>query len=59
MSMAHVSRLADFVGVVDGGGYKTRMDDPAKLQPTLIPPSFIEGVSKILQHGAQKYSRGN
>ena len=51
--------VEDFKGDIDGGGYKTRMDDPAKLQPTLIPPSFIEGVSKILQFGARKYSRGN
>ena len=51
--------IEDFTGAVDGGGYKNRMDDPSKLQPTLIPPQFIAGVAQVLQHGAKKYSRGN
>lgn len=49
----------DFSGAIDGGGYKKRMDDPAKLQPSMIPPVFIEGVSQVLMFGARKYARGN
>ena len=49
----------NFSGAIDGGGYKKRMDDPTKLQPSMIPPVFIEGVSQVLMFGAQKYSRGN
>lgn len=51
--------VPDFDGTVDGSGYKNRMDDPSKPQPTLIPPQFIAGVAQVLQFGAQKYSRGN
>src|ERR1035437_4849633 len=49
----------DFSGAIDGGGYKKRMDDPAKLQPSMIPPVFIEGVTQVLMFGARKYARGN
>lgn len=49
----------DFDGTVDGGGYKKRMDDPKKLQPSMIPPTFIEGVTQVLMFGAKKYARGN
>jgi hypothetical protein len=49
----------DFSGTIDGGGYKKRMDDPKKLQPSMIPPVFIEGVSQVLMFGARKYARGN
>ena len=49
----------DFSGAIDGGGYKKRMDDLKKLQPSMIPPVFIEGVTQVLMFGARKYARGN
>jgi hypothetical protein len=50
----------DFQGKIDGAGYKKSMDDKAsKPELTQVPPTFIEGVARVLMFGAQKYSRGN
>ena len=49
----------DFTGAIDGAGYKGSMDDKGKLPLSQIPPTFTEGVARVLQYGAKKYTRGN
>ncbi len=43
---------------VDGGGLKNDIAD-GKNRLELIPPNFIEGVGKVLTHGALKYGAYN
>ena len=48
----------DFVGAVDGGGYKAVMNAP-KTPVQLIDPSFVEGIASVLLHGQEKYAANN
>lgn len=49
----------DFAGAVDGGGYKSSMDDTGKLPIWLVPNSLIYAAARALQHGAKKYAPNN
>lgn len=52
-------KVRDFSGLVDGGGYKGSMDDPAKLPLWLVPNALVLAAARVLQHGAKKYAPNN
>ncbi len=49
----------DFTGVVDGKGYKTSMDNPAKPHLALVPTALITAAGRAFTHGANKYAPNN
>lgn len=49
----------DFNGLIDGLGYKGSMDDPKKPPITLVPPTLVRGIARVLGKGAVRYARGN
>ena len=51
--------VQEFVGVIDGGGYKRSFDDPKKVPLDLIPPTLSYGIGRVLGKGAKKYAPGN
>lgn len=50
--------VPDFEGKVDGGGYKTVMDNPKRLIE-LVPPILIAEIADVMTFGAKKYAPGN
>lgn len=54
-----INSVPDFEGKVDGGGVKNVMFAKDKLPVELLPPMFLEGIAKVLQHGAKKYAPNN
>jgi hypothetical protein len=52
-------RVDDYEGKVDGGGVKNVMFAKDKVPVELLPPMFMEGIAKVLQHGAKKYAPNN
>lgn len=50
--------VADYEGKVDGGGYKTVMDNPKRLIE-LVPPILIAEIADVMTFGAKKYAPGN
>lgn len=53
------SKVHDYLGEVDGGGYKSSMDNPEKLPLWLIPNALGQAAARALQHGAAKYAPNN
>lgn len=47
-----------YEGKVDGAGFKTVMAEP-KDPLDLIPPQFLEDLSKVLLYGLKKYAKNN
>lgn len=48
----------DFAGNINGVGYKQSMDNPAKFPFSLIPPTAVRWIARVLGFGARKYARG-
>lgn len=53
-----MGEVGDYTGQIDGTGVKSAQTQP-KPSLTLIPPTFIIGVTEVLDFGAKKYARGN